>query len=64
MKQPLKLQFEASLDYQSRAVDSVVDLLEGQPTQQSLFTVTSCVSRFMQGSLLATLITTSSKANR
>ena len=41
MNKPLRLQFEARLDYQSRAVDSVVDLFEGQPTQQSLFTVTS-----------------------
>ncbi|MGI6235564.1 MAG: type III restriction-modification system endonuclease [Christensenellales bacterium] len=49
MKQPLKLQFEASLDYQSRAVDSVVDLFEGQPTQQSLFTVTSWNEKGGQG---------------
>ncbi len=49
MKQPLKLQFEASLDYQSRAVDSVVELFEGQPTQQSLFTVTSWNEKGGQG---------------
>ena len=51
MKQPLKLQFESSLGYQSRAVDSVVDLFEGQPTQQSLFTVTSWNEKGGQGFL-------------
>jgi type III restriction enzyme len=40
MKQPLKLQFEADLGYQNQAVNSVVNLLEGQSTRQSLFTVT------------------------
>lgn len=49
MKQALKLQFEASLDYQNRAVNSVVDLFKGQPTQQSLFTVTGLNERGGQG---------------
>lgn len=51
MKKTLKLQFEASLDYQSKAVNSVVRLFDGQPSQQSLFTVTGWNEQAGQGAM-------------
>jgi type III restriction enzyme len=33
----LKFKFDPNLDFQKKAINSVVDLFEGQPTEESLF---------------------------
>ena len=43
----MKLKFESNLEFQLEAINSVVDLFEGMPSQQGAFEVNLCVNQFM-----------------